>query len=83
MQTGKKDDDNEIIPFLKLLFILTLSILQFSSRTLRELRMFKLFHYIFMRALKSKSGVYCRFMKYFLKTVRAIKSGGAAQFLDN
>ena len=45
--------------------------------------MFKLFHNIFMRVLKSNSGVYCRFMKYVLKTVRAIKSGGVAQFLDN
>ncbi len=43
--------------------------------------MFKLFHYIFMRALKSESGVYCRFMKYFLKTVREINF--SAQFLDN
>jgi hypothetical protein len=83
LPTGEKDDNNQIIPFLKFLFILTLSILHVSSKTLRELRMFKLYHYIFTRALKSESGVYCRFMKYVQKTVRAIKSGGAARFLIN
>ena len=83
LPTGEKDDNNQIIPFLKFLFIFTLSILRVSSRSLKELRMFKLFYYIFMRALKSESGVYCRFKKYFLKTVRAIKSGAAARFLDN
>jgi hypothetical protein len=57
LPTGKKDDDNQIIPFLKFLFIFTLSILGVSSRTLRELRKFKLFHYIFMHTLKSESGV--------------------------
>jgi hypothetical protein len=83
LPTGEKDDNNQIIPFLKFLFILTLSILRVSSTTLRELRMFKIYHYIFTRELKSESGVYCRFMKYVLKTVRAIKSGGAARFLIN
>jgi hypothetical protein len=83
LPTGEKDDDNQIIPFLNFSLIFSLCILRVSSRTLRELRMFKLFHYIFMRVLKSESGVYCGFMKYVLKTVRAIKSGGAARFLSN
>ncbi len=83
LPTGKKDNNNQIIPFLKFFFIFTLSFLRVSSRTLRKLEMFKLFHYIFMHALKAESGVYCRFMKYVLKMVRAIKSGGAAQSLIN
>ncbi len=83
LPTGKKDNNNQIIPFLKFLFVLILSILRVSSTTLRELGMFRLYHYILTRALKSESGVYCRFTKYVLKTVRAIKSGGTARFLIN
>jgi hypothetical protein len=53
LPTGEKDDANQIIPFLKFLFILVSSILRVSSRILRELQMFNLFQYIFMaRVLK-------------------------------
>ncbi len=82
MPTGKKDNDNQIIPFLKFLFILTLSILRFSSRTLMSFERLNYF-ITYFQARKSESEVYCRFMKYVLKTVRAIKSGGAARFLIN
>jgi hypothetical protein len=53
LPTGKKDNNNQIIPFLKFLFILSLSALRVSSTTLRELQTFNLFHYTFMqRVLK-------------------------------
>jgi hypothetical protein len=52
LPTGEKDDNNQIIPFLKFLFLFTLSILPVSSRSLKELRMFKLFYYIFCASAK-------------------------------
>jgi hypothetical protein len=65
LPTGEKDDVNQIIPFLKFLFILALSISRVSSSISRELQIFKLFDFIFtervikiMRALKSESGCF-------------------------